>query len=241
MPPKPPSFFHHANVAVTTAVNRFVALQCPLCEQTSVSGELCELCRSWLQPLADPCRGCGAPNTLASLCGRCQRRPPPWQQLHVAWPFAEACRFLIHQMKYHQDYASARALAHQWLSLLQPQLDLSAEALLAVPVHRSKMNQRGFNQAQWLATIWSQLLGIPVWQGAYKMRSTPALEGLNRRQRKAALKGVFRVTRPVPKRLIIVDDVLTTGATLTELSRELLLSGAQQLDVWTLARTPLGD
>lgn len=241
MPSKLPSIIHPAAVALDAALNRVIGLQCPLCEQSSVAGELCELCRSWLQPLSDPCPGCGAPNTLTALCGRCQRRPPPWQQLRVAWPFAEACRFLIHQMKYHQDYASARALAKQWLLLMQAQLDLSVDALLAVPVHRSKMNQRGFNQAQWLAAIWSQLLGIPLWQCAYKMRSTPPLEGLNRRQRKATLSGVFKVTGSVPKRLIVVDDVLTTGATLSELSRELLAGGAQQLEVWTLARTPLGD
>jgi len=237
MPSKYALCFHHT----AAAVNRFIGLQCPLCEQSSIAGELCELCCSWLQPLTDPCPGCGAPNTLAPLCGRCQHRPPLWQQLRVAWPFAEASRFLIHQMKYHQDYASARALAKQWLLLMNAQQELSADALLPVPVHRSKMNQRGFNQAQWLAAIWSQLLGIPVWQGVDKVRSTPALEGLNRRQRKAVLKGVFEVTQSVPKRLIVVDDVLTTGATLTELGRELLLSGAQQLEVWTLARTPLGD
>lgn len=226
----------------TPALDRFWGLQCPLCEQSvQRAGELCELCRSWLQPLVDPCPGCGTPDTLTLLCGRCQRRLPAWQRLHVAWPLTGACRFLIHQMKYHQDYSTARALAGLWWSQMAPQLNLDSDALLAVPQHRSKLDQRGFNQAQWLAKLWSRSAALPVWQGVRKVRSTPALEGLNRRQRKAALAGVFEVVQPVPKRLVIVDDVFTSGATTTELSQTLARAGVQRIDVWTLARTPLGD
>ncbi|PTY37898.1 hypothetical protein BGP77_15645 [Saccharospirillum sp. MSK14-1] len=241
MPVKFPAFYRQTASLLARGVNGLVGLACPLCEQSSYNGELCELCRSWLQPLVDPCPGCGAPNTLAPLCGRCQRQPPAWHRLSVAWPLVGACRFMIHQMKYHQDYASARALAEHWVRVVDPAPGAAEVALLPVPVHRRKLNERGFNQAQWLAAIWSRSLGIPVWQGVNKVRPTPALEGLNRRQRKAALQGVFEVTQLAPARLIIVDDVLTTGATAAELSRQLLTQGVGRIEVWTLARTPLGD
>lgn len=241
MPVTIPSFYYQASRAVAQGMRRFIGLQCPLCEQTSASGELCELCSSWLEPLVDPCFGCGAPRTLAPFCGRCQARLPSWQRLRVAWSLTGASRFLIHQMKYHQDYASARALARCWLTQLKLPVNVQADALLAVPLHRSKLSQRGFNQAQWLAAIWSQALGIPLWQGVRKVRATPPLEGLNRRQRKATLTAVFQVIEPVPQRLVIVDDVFTTGATVAELSRQLLSDGAHSLEVWALARTPLGD
>ncbi|WP_108124139.1 ComF family protein [Saccharospirillum mangrovi] len=225
----------------TPWLDRFWGLQCPLCEQSGRAGELCELCRSWLQPLVDPCPGCGTPNTLTLFCGRCQRKPPAWRRLHLAWPLTGASRFLIHQMKYHQDYATARALAGLWWSQMASKLNLETDAFLAVPQHRTKLDQRGFNQASWLAKLWSRSAAVPVWQGVRKVRATPALEGLNRRQRKATLAGVFEVTQPVPKRLVIVDDVFTSGATTAELSATLLRAGVQTIDVWTLARTPLGD
>lgn len=222
-------------------LGRFCGLRCPLCEQSGQAGVLCELCRSWLEPLSDPCPGCGAPHTLTTYCGRCQKNPPPWQQLQVAWPLTGASRFLIHQMKYHQDNASLRALAEAWWLQQSGRLNLAMDALVPVPLHRRRLDERGFNQAHWLATQWSRRSGIPLWLGARKVRPTPKLEGLNRRQRKAALAGVFAVDKPVPARLVMVDDVLTTGATAAELARQLTAAGARHLDLWTLARTPLGD
>lgn len=220
-----------------------LGMQCPLCEQTGRSGQLCPLCRTWLDPLRDPCPGCGAPDTLGSFCGRCQHRPPPWQRLRVAWPLTGACRFLIHRLKYHEDYASARALAKLWWQVQQRAQTQPGDldALVPVPLHGAKLSQRGFNQAHWLASLLGRQAGLPLWQGVRKVRPTQALEGLNRRQRRRALNGVFELSAAPPPRLAIVDDVLTTGATCGELARQLTRAGVTRLEVWTLARTPLGD
>lgn len=211
--------------------------QCPLCEQPSRTGRLCAVCQSFLDPLRDPCPSCGEPDTLSLHCGRCQKTPPLWQQAHVAWPLTGATRFLIHRMKYQQDIAAARSLAHAWWTTQS--LDRSIDALVPVPQHPRKLRERGFNQADWLARYWGKRQGLPVWCGVDKVATTTPLEGLNRSQRRQALKGVFKVKTTPPRRVAIIDDVLTTGATALELSRTLKRAGVEHIDLWTLARTPM--
>jgi ComF family protein len=143
-------------------------------------------------------------------------------------------------MKYHQDYASARALASQWWQIKGAQQTLP-DALVPVPLHRKKARERGFNQSQWLAEYWSNKAETPVWTGLVKQQSTAALEGLNRTQRRQTLKGAFKALETPPKRVAIVDDVLTTGATAAELARVLKRAGAIHVELWALARTPLGE
>ncbi len=219
--------------------DQLLTFQCPLCEQSAHRGLLCPLCRTFLDSLEDACPTCGAPETLDLQCGRCQKRPPPWQRARVGWPLEGATRFLIHRMKYSRDYAAARSLAYLW-----PRHPLNASdvhALVPVPQHPSKLRERGFNQAEWLADYWSKRSRIPLWRGVTKTIATTPLEGLNRAQRRQALKGVFEVTGEPPKRLAIVDDVLTTGATAAELSRVLKKAGAEYIEIWALARTPLNQ
>jgi ComF family protein len=143
-------------------------------------------------------------------------------------------------MKYHQDFASARALASHWWHHHGHQR-LPLDALVPVPLHRHKARHRGFNQSEWLARYLATSAGIDVWTGLIKAIPTQPLEGLNRTQRRQTLRGVFTVTQPPPKRVAIVDDVLTTGATAAELARTLKRAGTQHIELWTLARTPLGD
>lgn len=219
--------------------DQLLTFQCPLCEQSASRGLLCPLCRTFLASLEDACPTCGAPDTLDMQCGRCQKRPPPWSRARVPWSLESATRFLIHRMKYSRDFSAARSLAELWLN--NQQRTTGIDALVPVPQHLSKVRERGFNQAEWLAGYWSRRIKIPLWQGVSKAVATTPLEGLNRAQRRQALKGVFKVTAAPPKRLAIVDDVLTTGATAAELSRTLKQAGAEYIEIWTLARTPLNQ
>lgn len=220
-----------------TFIAQLLPLLCPLCEQDSADGELCSLCQSWLTPLRDPCPGCGEPDTLHALCGRCQKRTPPWHHARLGWPFSWASRYLIHRMKYQGDLACARSLASLWWQQQQPQVAL--DALIPVPMHASRLHKRGFNQAEWLARYWAKQSCLSVWTEAYKPQPTEALEGLNRSERRKVLRGAFALRERPPKRVAIVDDVLTTGTTSGELAKLLKRNGTQYIEVWTLARTPL--
>ena len=227
------------NFSLWSFFDLLFTFQCPLCEQPSRTGRLCPLCHSFLEPLRDPCPTCGEPDTLELRCGRCQKHPPPWTQTRIAWPLIGATRFLIHRMKYDRDFAAARSLAYNWW--LEQQPDSKPDALVPVPQHPSKLRERGFNQADWLARYWGKRNGIPVWREVRKVSTTTPLEGLNRAQRRQTLKGVFEVKTEPPKRVAIVDDVLTTGATAAELSRVLKRAGVESIELWTLARTPLNQ
>jgi ComF family protein len=118
----------------------------------------------------------------------------------------------------------------------------TADVLVPVPLHWQRLFQRGFNQAVELAVPIGRVLDIPVLTtGLTRRRATAAQSGLNSRTRKKNLRGAFRWRhrQPPPAHVVLVDDVMTTGATAAECTRVLLAAGAGRVDVWTAARAPL--
>jgi ComF family protein len=114
------------------------------------------------------------------------------------------------------------------------------DLIIPVPLHRTQLRMRGFNQSLELADVISVRLGIPVNQQiCSRVKKTSAQKNLSARERMSNLDGAFAVTGPVVgKRIAIVDDVMTTGSTVESLSRLLYQSGAVDVQVWVLARTP---
>lgn len=111
------------------------------------------------------------------------------------------------------------------------------DALLPVPLHRNRLWQRGYNQAIELFRPVSRQLDIPmINRGVERSRSTPSQVGMHIRERKRNLKGAFRVNRPLPAHIAIVDDVITTGTTVSELARALKKAGVEKVQVWSAAR-----
>ena len=117
------------------------------------------------------------------------------------------------------------------------------DALLPMPMHQSRYRQRGFNQAHELASWCGSRLGVQIrnhW--AQRHVDTPALAGLNKASRELEIRGAFQADAIVKgKHIAIVDDVLTTGASSTELTRELYDTGAQSVSLWVVARTASAD
>ncbi|WP_320826076.1 ComF family protein [Reinekea sp.] len=211
-------------------------LLCPGCLQAQRAGLLCPVCESYLATIDDPCPSCGAPGTSFEVCGACLKRPPPWESLHGAWHFEGLARYLIHQFKYQHNIAAGRALVTLWLA--QQTALFKPEAVVAVPMHYRKQQQKGFNQADWLARQIGQHWSIPQWRGARRIKATAPLEGLDKGQRKKMLRAAFGLTDTPPRSVALVDDVLTTGSTAAELTRLLKKNGSQFVSVWVLARTP---
>lgn len=110
------------------------------------------------------------------------------------------------------------------------------QALISVPLHPRRARQRGFDQADWLAVRLGKRLGIPHLR-ARRWRMTPTQRGLNRQERQVNLRGAFHVEHPLPARVALIDDVMTTGATFEALTHACLIAGAQQVEVWAVART----
>lgn len=114
------------------------------------------------------------------------------------------------------------------------------QALLAVPLHPGRARQRGFDQAGWLTRRLARRLAVPVIR-ARRRRDTPSQRGLGRRERRANLRAAFEVPARLPPRVALMDDVMTTGATLDALAGACRRAGAEQIEAWAIARTPFGE
>jgi ComF family protein len=146
---------------------------------------------------------------------------------------------LVQRFKFNRHLPAGRLLSGLMLPSLASQ---TADILVPVPLHWRRLYQRGFNQAVELAVPIARALEIPVvTAGLIRRRATVAQSGLNARARKRNLVGAFRWRhrQPPPAHVALVDDVMTTGATVAECTRVLLAAGAKRVDVWTAVRAPL--
>lgn len=183
------------------------------------------------------------------VCGACLARPTHFRRARAAGSYNGSLLTLTHRLKYRGDSYLAKPLGRL---LFQTYCDHFGPAvhdtIAPVPLHRRRMRQRGYNQAYLLIKNWHRLARANSrLQPAFilapvllkRCRATPPQTGQNRRHRLANIKNAFTVPRPqsvAGKRVLLVDDVFTTGATVNECARVLLKSGAARVDVLTLAR-----
>ena len=150
---------------------------------------------------------------------------------------------MIGRYKYNGQRKFGRPLISDFAGFLEKSLHHGGatrpEVLVPAPMDAKRRRQRGFNQAQDIAETIGAQLNIPVAPGlVQRVRQVRAQRELNREARLANLSGVFEVTSTVPERVAIVDDVVTTGATVRVLASVLRDAGAREIQVWALARTP---
>ncbi|QTF91487.1 phosphoribosyltransferase family protein, partial [Halomonas sp. BM-2019] len=112
------------------------------------------------------------------------------------------------------------------------------QAVVPVPLHPRRARERGFDQAEWLARRLARRLEVPL-RRARRVRHTPSQRGLDRAERRANLRDAFRVEAALPPRVVLLDDVMTTGATLDALAAACRRAGAAEVEAWAVARTPL--
>lgn len=212
---------------------------CLLCGRHSSNG-LCRLClrevRDYGMLEASLCR-CGLPSaTDAALCGRCLRRPPPFQATYCQWRYQFPLDRLINAYKHRGQLAAERTL--QPLLYQQPLPWPQAELLCPLPTHWRRRLTRGFDQADRLAHLLASHWHRPVERLLLRHRPTIHQQGLDRAQRVRNLRHAF-VARPAARhrRILLIDDVMTTGTSARAASRALLEEGAEEVRVWVLART----
>jgi len=220
--------------------------QCVLCGAPGTGGrDLCAGCAADLPRLgAAACKRCAAPlaATSADVCGRCLRRPPPYDAALAAFAYQAPLSRLITDLKFHRDLHLARLLGEELagaVSAARARFDAAPpRVIIPVPLHPARLRQRGYNQALELARPVARRLGIPLAPGlCERVRATPAQSDLPAAHRRANVRGAFRAGDCTGlQRVALVDDVLTTGHTVAELTRVLKRAGVRHVEVWSCAR-----
>ncbi|EPB4339812.1 DNA utilization protein GntX [Enterobacter kobei] len=205
---------------------------------------VCSVCTRSLERRITTCPQCGLPAANRYLpCGRCLKKPPPWSALVAVDDYVRPLSRLIHALKFSGHSSLAPPLARLLLlAVLQarrtralPKIDM----VVNVPLYRRRHWRRGYNQSDLLCRPLARWLGCRYTASALtRVHATAVQHQLNARLRKRNLKNAFRLELAVNGlHIAIVDDVVTTGSTVAELSRLLLQSGAASVQVWCLCRT----
>lgn len=213
--------------------------RCLLCSgKGSPQSYLCEACLTDLPWIGNACRICAKPLVECSICGKCQRTEPIIKRMSVPLRYAFPVDRMVQGLKFSGRLELARSLATLLCEVLDPQF--LPQNLVPVPLHRHRLRARGFNQATEIARYLSRATGVPLAQElCYRNRSSPAQSGLPARARLRNVRGAF-TAGSIPsglRRVAIVDDVVTTGATVLEIARTLHQAGIEEIEVWACART----
>lgn len=238
--------------AMKETVNRLLEYLLPacclLCGAASPQQLLCAGCERDLPRIRECCKRCALPATLgaARLCADCLRHLPAWDQAIAALVFEYPVDHLVRHFKFHKDMTCGQLLAVELVRAVAQNFamhghtpDQKPDLLIPVPLHFLRRCWRGFNQAELLATQLQLATGIPIQRNLLRRIShTPAQSGLDRKARQRNLRDAFHCQPLLGVHVALIDDVLTTGATLQECSRVLKRAGARRVSVWVAARVP---
>jgi ComF family protein len=219
---------------------------CAACREPVTGAGLCAACWSKLSFIAPPfCARLGIPFPFdpgpGVLSMEAIADPPAYDRARAAVRFDETARLLVHALKY-RDRLDLAPILGGWMANAGSELTAAADLIVPVPLHWRRQWARRFNQSALLAEVVGKASGLPVAHGVLRrIKATPQQVGLARNERALNVQGAFAV-RPdarievAGRRLVLVDDVLTTGATIEACTRALMRSGAAAVDVLVFAR-----
>ena len=202
---------------------------------------LCHDCEQQLRFNQQCCGICAAPISQAKglVCATCQADKPAYHSSRIPLVYSEPVNHWIRDFKFHNNLVKGKVLAELFLTGLQHTNTRAIDCLIPVPLHPSRIRQRGYNQALWLANQIGRHTGIPVDNRLVsRNRKTPPQHSLQHKQRLTNLNKAFELTRQCQyDKVVIVDDVVTTGSTANEIARLLATQAIRHIEVWAIART----
>ncbi|QHS10417.1 ComF family protein [Sinimarinibacterium sp. NLF-5-8] len=213
---------------------------CRVCRQPITRGQLCTACHAELPWNLQSCPHCALPVSHPGACARCQRRRLPFDAAFCPLTLQTPIQPWIHALKYHADFAAAQTLGELMSRALTQRRARLPDRLIPVPLHPTRLRWRGYNQAVELARVISQQHGLRMdLHSAQRRRKTDDQIGQKASARRRNLRDAFTVTADLHgQHIALLDDVMTTGATLEALARACRAAGAAQIEAWAIARTP---
>jgi ComF family protein len=216
--------------------------RCELCAGPSGNALVCVGCEVALPRAAAACPVCALPTPLAATCGACLAHPPPYDATFAAYLYAFPVDHLVQAVKDHGRLALGEWCADAIVATCSRRETASPapNAIVALPLAAERQRERGFNQAAEIGRIVAARTGITlVRSGAHRVRSSAPQAALPWAERARNVRGVFACALNLAgARIAVVDDVMTTGATLAEFARTLKAAGADHVENWVVARTP---
>lgn len=223
----------------------FFPYHCIICnDKANRELDLCIECERLLPWLKNCCKYCAAslPSTQ-SICGACLKKPLPFHKLYVLFSYTEIIKKMITGLKFQQQLVFAHILGTLLAEKISAyyQNEKLPDLLIPVPLHKKRLYERGFNQVIEIARPISKKLNISIgYKSCKRVINTVAQSELPANQRSNNVKNAFVAHKQLAYQYIaLLDDVITTGHTLTEISRALYDVGVKRIDVWCCARTYL--
>ena len=229
----------------------FYPPHCQLCGNThglQCKGQLCAACAGDIHINDHACRICAVPlptvgiteKNLSDICMQCIKSPPVYDTCWSPFVYAQPLEWMIQQLKFNAKLNYASLLSALMSANLPRNIneEVKPDAIIPMPLHNKRLKQRGFNQSQLLIKPIAKALQIPLdLTSCRRIRDTEHQTGKNARHRQQNIKKAFKfINRKNYQHVIIFDDVVTTGSSVSELSRELKQAGVLRVDVWSLAR-----
>ena len=217
-------------------LGKLLAQDCLLCAAASDDQILCPACAAELPRRQEAhCPRCALPTPGGEICGQCLSKPPHFDATLAAYSYDFPLDKLVQSFKYGHRLALGAYFGRQLAALAEK---IAADLIIPLPLHPLRLRQRGFNQALELARPVGQALHLPIDSSSCRrIRNTQAQATLAWRERTKNIRGTFHCTADLSdQRIILVDDVMTTGASLDECARTLKLHGAADVTLLIVAR-----